>query len=156
MRRIDLRTAVIVLILANLPTWIIIFFTVDQAKTAIDEEVAANFRAITENNAATMGYAVNNLAREVGTLAANSAVRDAILSGNASYPRSPRGCASKNHSYRANVVGTSRRSYGATDSLQPCLPIPETLRDYQSGLSSHHRHRSIRRNGGGQRQTHRL
>ena len=89
MRRIDLRTAVIVLILANLPTWIIIFFTVDQAKTAIDEEVAANFRAITENNAATMNYAVNNLAREVATLAANSAVRGAIVSGNASYPRSP-------------------------------------------------------------------
>ena len=48
MRRIDLRTAVIVLILANLPTWAIIFFTVDRAKTAIDEEVAANFRPFPE------------------------------------------------------------------------------------------------------------
>lgn len=89
MRRIDLRTAVIVLILANLPTWIVIFFTVDQAKTAIEEEVAANFRAISGNNAATMSYAVNNLVREVETLAANAAVRAAIVAGNASYPRSP-------------------------------------------------------------------
>lgn len=89
MRRIDLRTAVIVLILANLPTWIVIFFTVDQARTAIDEEVAANFRAISGNNAATMSYAVNNLVREVQTLAVNSAVRNAIVAGNASYPRSP-------------------------------------------------------------------
>jgi len=89
MRRIDLRTAVIVLILANLPTWIVIFFTVDQAKTAIEEEVAANFRAIAGNNAATMSYAVNNLVREVETLAVNAAVRDAIVAGNASYPRSP-------------------------------------------------------------------
>lgn len=88
MRRIDLRTAVIVLILANLPTWSIIFFTGDRATTAIDEEVAANFRAISENNAATMSYAVNNLVREVETMAANSAVRDAIVAGNASYPRS--------------------------------------------------------------------
>ena len=88
MRRIDLRTAVIVLILANLPTWIIIFHTVDHATTAIDEEVAANFRAISRNNAATMSYAVNNLAREVQTLAVNSAVRDAIVAGNAAYPRS--------------------------------------------------------------------
>ena len=89
MRRIDLRTAVIVLILANLPTWAIIFFTVDRAKTAIDEEVAANFRAISGNNAATMSYAVNNLVREVATLAVDSAVRDAIVAANASYPRSP-------------------------------------------------------------------
>lgn len=89
MRRIDLRTAVIVLILANLPTWIVIFFTVDQARTAIDEEVAANFRAISGNNAATMSYAVNNLVREVQTLVVNSAIRDAIVAGNASYPRSP-------------------------------------------------------------------
>ncbi|MDE2666103.1 MAG: cache domain-containing protein [Acidobacteriota bacterium] len=89
MRRIDLRTAVIVLILANLPTWIVIFFTVDQAKTAIEEEVAANFRAISGNNAATMSYAVNNLVREVETLAVNAAVQAAIVAGNASYPRSP-------------------------------------------------------------------
>lgn len=89
MRRIDLRTAVIVLILANLPTWGIIFFTVDRAKTAIDEEVAANFRAIAENNAATMNYAVNDLVGEVETLAANSAARNAIAAGNASYQRSP-------------------------------------------------------------------
>lgn len=89
MRRIDLRTAVIVLILANLPTWIVIFFTIDQAKTAIEEEVAANFRAISGNNAATMSYAVNNLVREVETLAANAAVQAAIVAGNASYPRSP-------------------------------------------------------------------
>lgn len=89
MRRIDLRTAVIVLILANLPTWIVIFFTVDQAKTAIEAEVAANFRAISGNNAATMSHAVNNLVREVETLAVNAAVRGAIVAGNASYPRSP-------------------------------------------------------------------
>lgn len=89
MRRIDLRTAVIVLILANLPTWIVIFFTVDQAKTAIEAEVAANFRAISGNNAATMNHAVNNLVREVETLAVNTAVREAIVAGNASYPRSP-------------------------------------------------------------------
>lgn len=89
MRRIDLRTAVIVLILANLPTWTIIFFTVDRAKTAIDEEVAANFRAISGNNAATMNYAINNLVREVQTLAATSPVREAIVAANASYPRSP-------------------------------------------------------------------
>ena len=89
MRRIDLRTAVIVLILANLPTWVVIFFTVDQARMAIDEEVAANFRAISGNNAATMSYAVNNLVREVQTLVVNSAVRNAIVAGNASYPRSP-------------------------------------------------------------------
>lgn len=89
MRRIDLRTAVIVLILANLPTWVVIFFTVDQARMAIDEEVAANFRAISGNNAATMSYAVNNLVREVHTLVVNSAVRNAIVAGNASYPRSP-------------------------------------------------------------------
>ena len=88
MRRIDLRTAVIVLILANLPTWGIIFFTVDRAKTAIDEEVAANFRAIAENNAATMSYAVNDLVREVETLAVNAAVRNAIAAANASYPGS--------------------------------------------------------------------
>lgn len=91
MRRIDLRTAVIVLILANLPTWIVIFFTVDQAKTAIEAEVAANFRAISGNNAATMNHAVNNLVREVETLAVNAAVREAIVAGNASYPRSPDG-----------------------------------------------------------------
>ena len=84
MRRIDLRTAVIVLILANLPTWVVIFFTVDQARMAIDEEVAANFRAISGNNAATMSYAVNNLVREVQTLVVNSAVRNAIVAGNAS------------------------------------------------------------------------
>ena len=89
MRRIDLPTAVIVLKLANLPTWIVIFFTVDQAKTAIEEEVAANFRAISGNNAATMSYAVNNLVREVETLAVNAAVQAAIVAGNASYPRSP-------------------------------------------------------------------
>ncbi len=88
MKHIDLRTAVIVLILANLPTWIIIFFTVDRAKTAIDAEVAANFRAISGNNAAAMSYAINSLVREVGTLAVNSEVRDAIVFGNASYPRS--------------------------------------------------------------------
>ena len=91
MRRIDLRTAVIVLILANFPTWIVIFFTVDQAKTAIEAEVAANFRAISGNNAATMNYAVKNLVREVETLAVNAAVREAIVTGNASYPRSPEG-----------------------------------------------------------------
>ncbi len=89
MKRIDLRTAVIVLILANLPTWIIIFFTVDSAKTAIDEEVAASFRAISGNNAAAMSYAINNLVRETGTLAVNSEVRGAVLAGNASYPKSP-------------------------------------------------------------------
>jgi hypothetical protein len=91
MRRIDLRTAVIVLILANLPTWVVIFFTVDQAKTAIEAEVAANFRAISGNNAATMNHAVNNLVREVETLAVNAAVREAIVAGNASYPGSPDG-----------------------------------------------------------------
>ena len=91
MRRIDLRTAVIVLILANLPTWVVIFFTVDQAKTAIEAEVAANFRAISGNNAATMNHAVNNLVREVETLAVNTAVREAIVAGNASYPGSADG-----------------------------------------------------------------
>ena len=89
MRRIDLRTAVIVLILANLPTWSIIFFTVDRATTAIDEEVAANFRAISRNNAATMSHAIHSLVREVQTLAVSSEVREAIVAGNASYPRSP-------------------------------------------------------------------
>ncbi len=89
MRRIDLRTAVIVLILANLPTWSIIFFTVDRATTAIDEEVAANFRAISTNNAATMSHAIHSLVREVQTLAVSSEVREAIVAGNASYPRSP-------------------------------------------------------------------
>ena len=89
MRRIDLRTAVIVLILANLPTWSIVFFTVDRAKTAIDEKVAANFRAISRGNAATISHAIHSLVREVKTLAVNSEVREAIVAGNASYPRSP-------------------------------------------------------------------
>ena len=42
-----------------------------------------------------MNYAVKNLVREVETLAVNAAVREAIVTGNASYPRSPRGCAEK-------------------------------------------------------------
>lgn len=83
---VDLKTVVILVILVNVPFWVMAFFTLDQTRVALNEVLASDFRAIARRNALTIDYGVNHLVMEVGTLAINSMVKDAVRQQNASYP----------------------------------------------------------------------
>ncbi len=83
---VDLKTVVILVILVNVPFWVLAIFTLDQTRVALNDELASDFRAIARRNAITINYGVNHLVMEVGTLAINSMVKDAVRQQNASYP----------------------------------------------------------------------
>jgi hypothetical protein len=86
---IDLKMVITVLILVNVPLWGVAFFTVDQAHSALENKLAADFRAIVKKNAVTINYAINHIVANVGTIAISPTVREVLRKQNASYPNSP-------------------------------------------------------------------
>lgn len=85
LRGINLKTFVLVVIFVNVPFWILAFFSLDQARTALNDQLGSDFRAIARRNALTLNYGINHLVIEAGTVAINSLVRDALQKQNATY-----------------------------------------------------------------------
>jgi hypothetical protein len=86
LRGINLKTFVLVVVFVNVPFWILAFFSLDQARLALNDQLATHFRAIVRRNALTLNYGVNHLVMETGILGINSVIRDALRKQNATYP----------------------------------------------------------------------
>ncbi len=85
---INWRTVILLVILVNVPFWVLAFFTLDQTRTALNQQLASDFRAIARRNAVTLNYGINHLVMKVGTVAINSDVRDVVMKQNATYGNS--------------------------------------------------------------------
>jgi hypothetical protein len=82
---IDLKTVVLLVILVNVPFWVLAFFTLDQTRNVLDNERAADFRAIARRNAQTINYGVNHLVMETGTLSIHASLQDSVRRQNETY-----------------------------------------------------------------------
>ena len=79
------RTVIVLVILVNVPFWVLAFFTLDQTRQALNNQLGSDFRAIARRNAVTINYGINHLVMRVGTVAINTDVREAARKQNASY-----------------------------------------------------------------------
>ncbi|MEW5974427.1 MAG: cache domain-containing protein [Acidobacteriota bacterium] len=85
---VNLRILLTILILANVPLWIVAFITVDQAHSAFQNKIAADFRAIVKKNAVTVTYAVKHLVQEVQSIAVSPVIQAVVTNQNSQYPPS--------------------------------------------------------------------
>ncbi len=86
---INWRTVILLIIIVNVPFWVLAFFTLDQTKQALKSQLASDFRAIARRNAVTINYGINHLVMKVGTVAINSDIRAVVAKQNAAYSNSP-------------------------------------------------------------------
>jgi hypothetical protein len=92
---INWRTVILLIIVVNVPFWVLAFFTLDQTRQALNNQLASDFRAIARRNAVTINYGINHLVMKIGTLAISPDIRDVVHRQNATYGSTSEGIRNK-------------------------------------------------------------